>query len=80
MTATQRPPSATLGHEYTLYGIYGSASNLSLYVEYLFDQRDDNLYDAIFINQPSDGSATPLFENDFFIGFGFSKITLSWYF
>ena len=64
--------AATLGLEYTRYGIFGSAANLSVYLEYLFDQRDDNLYDAIFINQPSDGSATPLFENDFFIGFGFN--------
>ena len=64
--------AATLGLEYTRYGIFGSAANLSVYLEYLFDQRDDNLYDAIFINQPSDGSASPLFENDFFIAFGFN--------
>lgn len=50
----ERYTAATGGFEYSLYGIYESAVDLGLIVEYLFDDRDEL-------------SATP-FEDDLFLG------------
>ena len=62
--------ATTSGLEYTLYGILNSAANITLYAEYLFDERHDVIYDSLFQNKDSDGSSIPVFENDIFVGAG----------
>ena len=62
--------ATTSGFEYTLYGVFNSAANITLYAEYLFDERDDYIYDTLFQNNLSDGSSISIFEDDAFVGIG----------
>ncbi len=50
--------AATLGFEYSFYGVYESSTDVGLVVEYLYDSRDDN--------------APSAFQNDLMLGLRFA--------